>query len=309
MNDIMNEFSFEKVSFSGHESFPLRFSWLKKGYDALVRDPSFFGTLDAMVVLGTGKNMVRAIRHWGITCKMWEEAEHTRGRELRPTEIGQNLLEDDGWDPYLEDTGTIWLLHWLLATNQQRATTWAWLFSRTKGNLFGKEELIGELESLTKEWGKKVRRSSIKKDVDVLIRSYAREKATKGVVLEDSLDSPFVILGLMRPSLDKGHFEIVEGPHVSLPARIFKAALADYCTNIRYGGDGAVGLDELRYRPFSPGRVFRLSEQALLAYLEEIVRAGRGHYIFDETAGIRQLLLPAKLPNMTKILDDHYRRK
>ena len=35
----------------------------------------------------------------------------------------------EGGTPYLEDIGTLWLLHWLLVTNRERATTWRFAFN------------------------------------------------------------------------------------------------------------------------------------------------------------------------------------
>ena len=52
-----------KYTFSGHESFQCRNLWLKKGYD-YVNSGKSFSTLDAMVALGVGKNMVSSIRFW-----------------------------------------------------------------------------------------------------------------------------------------------------------------------------------------------------------------------------------------------------
>ena len=40
------------------------------------------------------------------------------------------IFSKDGWDPYLEDEATIWLIHWLMATNPQHATAWYWFFNR-----------------------------------------------------------------------------------------------------------------------------------------------------------------------------------
>ena len=51
-------------SFAGHQTFALRAGWLKKGLDAIEDDPQIFTRDDALVVLGVGKNMVSAIRHW-----------------------------------------------------------------------------------------------------------------------------------------------------------------------------------------------------------------------------------------------------
>ena len=50
-----------KPSFSGHETFPFRYTWLKKGVDAVRDDPSVFTSDRATITLGVGKNMVRSI--------------------------------------------------------------------------------------------------------------------------------------------------------------------------------------------------------------------------------------------------------
>jgi hypothetical protein len=53
--------------FSGHETFPCRYTWLPKAVQSLAQDPALFRTDNedqAMVKLGVGKNMVRAVRFW-----------------------------------------------------------------------------------------------------------------------------------------------------------------------------------------------------------------------------------------------------
>ena len=49
--------------FSGHESFPCKSLWLKKGYDFVVGGNDF-NSPDAVITLGVGKNMVASIRFW-----------------------------------------------------------------------------------------------------------------------------------------------------------------------------------------------------------------------------------------------------
>ena len=49
--------------FSGHESFPCKSLWLKKGYDFVVGGNDF-NSPDAVITLGVGKNMVMSIRFW-----------------------------------------------------------------------------------------------------------------------------------------------------------------------------------------------------------------------------------------------------
>ena len=60
-------------SFAGHETFTLRYGWLKKAVDAVHEDPIVFTRDDALVRLGVGKNMVRSIRHWGLATGILEE--------------------------------------------------------------------------------------------------------------------------------------------------------------------------------------------------------------------------------------------
>ena len=52
------------ASFSGHETFPFRYTWLKKGVDAVRENLTIFADDSATITLGVGKNMVRSIHHW-----------------------------------------------------------------------------------------------------------------------------------------------------------------------------------------------------------------------------------------------------
>lgn len=59
------EMSIQMYKISGHETFPCRYAWLPKAFLAIESDPKVFADEEkAMVTLGVGKNMVRAIRFW-----------------------------------------------------------------------------------------------------------------------------------------------------------------------------------------------------------------------------------------------------
>lgn len=288
------------ANFSGHESFPLRFAWLKKGYDSLKDDEYFFSRDDAMVRLGVGKNMVRAIRHWGLACQIWSESPTSSGQELNPTRIGHIIFNDDGVDPYLEEIGTVWFLHWLLVTNDSRATTWSWLFGRPRGNRFTRDEIMAELKDLAaSEVQRRVAESTLKRDVAVILRSYCRPKANKsGFYGDDALDGPFVLLNLVRPGVERNHYEIVQGHHPTLTLKTFEAALVDYLARRDLK---TVTLDDLLYTPFSPGRTFRLSEEALVERLSSLIEKRGDTYAFDETAGLRQLLVHGHMASREEV--------
>jgi hypothetical protein len=296
------------ASFSGHESFGLRYLWLKKGYDAICADPEFFHRDDAMVVLGVGKNMVRSIRHWGLACQVWTIEERSNLRALAPTELGRRMFHDSGWDPYLEDVASIWWLHHQLITSEDKATTWAWAFSRPKSNRFTRELLISELLDIGSELStRRPGTNTIKRDVDVLLRSYVvpEKNLRASRVLEDDLDSPLVNLKLLRETTEKGTYELVSGAHPTLPDAILEAAVVSFVQKYR-PAERSVNLDMLAYSPLSPGRIFRLSEDALAERISRLTRTGYGQYVFDETAGLRQLLLPRVLPEALEIIERYY---
>lgn len=64
---------------SGHETFPLRYGWLKKAYDAVKLAEingdgnSVFTAEDAIARFGVGKNMVASMRHWANAAGIIDE--------------------------------------------------------------------------------------------------------------------------------------------------------------------------------------------------------------------------------------------
>src|SRR5436190_358163 len=92
-----------KFTFSGHDSFQCRQFWLKKGFD-YVRKGKSFNDEDAVVELGVGKNMVTSIR-------FWMRAFNLISNDDILTEFAIKLFSDEGYDPYLEDEASLWLLH------------------------------------------------------------------------------------------------------------------------------------------------------------------------------------------------------
>lgn len=178
----------ERGSFGGHETFPLRYTWLRKAVQHVERDPRIFNDDDAMVRLGVGKNMVRSIKHWALVCGVLEEdpeIANNRGRVLRPTALGHALFDDEGWDPYLEDPATLWLLHYELASSPDQTTTWYLVFNHLPQPELTKTELLGWLSKLAQEraWPR-VSPASLRRDVEVFLRTYVPSRASRIVPLE-----------------------------------------------------------------------------------------------------------------------------
>jgi hypothetical protein len=287
----MNEQSLA-VSFSGHETFPFRYAWLKKGVDAVSADGNLFNQDDAMTILGVGKNMVRSIRHWCLAAGLVEEFQpepSVRRFSLRPTELGRGLLADDGWDPYLEDPASIWLLHWKIATNVQRCTTWYWAFSHVHDPEFTRESLASALIRWVETAGwKRVAESSLRRDIDCFLRTYLPSRQSKGGMLEETLDCPLIELGLLREAGDRRTFQFNRGPQHELPDAILLFAVFDYW--MRHSPKSAtLSLHDLTHQPGSPGRTFQIDEDSMTWRLECCERLSGSVFRASHTAGLKQL--------------------
>jgi hypothetical protein len=220
------------------------------------------------------------------------------------SELGASLCLDSGWDPYLEDVGTLWLIHWRLASTPEPATTWWWVFNQSPGTRFTRRELQAQLERLVEQLGlARVSSASLKRDIDCFIRTYAPSRRAR-TVQEETLDCPLIELGLLREESDHQSYEMVRGTQPTLPPAVFGYALAEYLKR-RAAETPTVSLSELAYGAGAPGRVFCLSESGLLQRLETIGTLTGGAIVYDETAGLKQVFLH-KAVKSKALLERHY---
>jgi Protein of unknown function (DUF4007) len=265
---------------------------MKKGVDAVQKQSTVFARDDAITTLGVGKNMVRSIRHWVTGAEIVEEYEDDSGGRavnFRPSELGRRLFADEGWDPYLEDPATLWLLHWKIASNARRCTTWFWAFSYVFEPEFTRDTLLSALEqwAMAADW-KRVAASSLKRDVDCFLRTYVPSRQSQGEVAEDSLDCPLVELGLIREAGDRHTFQFNRGPQTELPTGVLVHATLDFWGRAAAEQE-TLSLHDLAHRPGSPGRLFQIDEDSLAARYEEIERLTERAVSYGETAGLKQL--------------------
>lgn len=273
-----------RYSFSGHETFPLRYAWLPKGVQGSQAHPSLFTRDDAMVLLGVGKNMVTSIRFWCETLRLIELTD--RGKIALPTPLGQALFCDGGWDPYLEDPGTLWLLHWLLVSRRDKASTWYLAYTQFHGPTFTRDSLTEWLMKRIQQTPLvRTTPASVRRDVEVFIRTYTPSHASRDLPLEDTFDCPLVDLGLIK-EVERGTYEFVRGPKPGLPQAIFTYALLQFWEQTA-PLQHTLSFESILYGGGSPGAAFKLSENAVAAYLEDLPEWC--HLSYDETAGRRLL--------------------
>ena len=85
--------------FSGHETFPLRYGWLKKAFDCVAEtedkpdNRAACWDDDAIARFGVGKNMVASMRHWAKAARIIKES---GPNAVLTTKLGRMLFEPKG---------------------------------------------------------------------------------------------------------------------------------------------------------------------------------------------------------------------
>ena len=279
-----------KPTFGGHEKFVFRHGWLKKGVDAVQDTPEIFVQDDAFVTLGVGKNMVRSIRHWCLSAGLLKEVKDNQ--KIRPSlqisELGKNLVLDNGWDPYFEDAGTLWLIHWQISSNQVRSLVWNITFSSFPVFEFSKKQLVDHTLKAFDHAHIRTTIGTIEREVDCCLRTYVPSRISRQDVLEDGLDCPLAELDLIRFFSVDNIYQFNIGPKLSLPVAIFGYALIQYLRKMAHT-HRTITVDECVYNPGSPGQAFKLDENSVVEYLEELENLTTGKIRLMETAGYRQI--------------------
>ena len=288
MNSPLNQI--KNPQFSGHETFTLRYGWLKKAYDFAAGSQenarSVFLREGAAARLGVGKNMASSMRHWAKAAGIIADSNGTE----TVTDLGRFMFQDDtGRDPFMENPSTSWIIHWNLSSSVDQKTTWFWAFNCFNEIDFERDTMERQLENLVSNMSwKRVAPSTIKRDVACFIRTYAAQPPSSKSTFEDEMESPLAELGLLTQQT-RDRFRFIRGPKRSLGGGAFGYALAQFW-RARFPGLTSLSFEALAHEPGSPGRVFLLDENSLFDLCGQLEEASKGIYRWSETAGLRQLV-------------------
>ena len=282
-----------KPHFSGHETFPLRYGWLKKVFDRVAETENEPDNRKAcwddgaIAHFGVGKNMVASMRHWAKATGIIKEPPDTN--TVHPTKLGRLIFEPNGLDPYMEHPATLWLLHWQLATQPEK-TTWFWAFSHYSDRSFDRDSLVKKLDRFAKDRGwPSVASKTIKNDIACFIRTYVARQTSGKVGHDDTLESPLTELELIKAISEQGRFRFVHGPKTTLSDGVFVYALIAFWS--RYFSNAATLLFEtIAHAPGGPGRVFLFDENDVADRLATLDEVTRGKLRWSETAGLKQVV-------------------
>ena len=281
----------QRYTFSGHESFPCKSLWLKKGYDFVVAGNDF-NSPEAVIELGVGKNMVASIRYWlrvfGIT------------KDDKLTSLAEYLFNDkNGKDKYLEDIATLWLLHFNLIFSEE-ATLYKMFFCgvQRERTHFEREQVLTYVKLRMVEAGKITlfNANTVKKDIGVLLQNYTLPRKAQS---NEDFSSLLIDLDLIRQNAEgKGYYFNIDGKR-KVTKEIFLYGLLKLKEQ---EGDNTISFDTIQERV---GMVFCMQDFETIDLLKQLASEYGQYFAYSDVAGIKQVQFTKDL-DIKQVLDNYY---
>ncbi|SDG56020.1 DUF4007 family protein [Psychroflexus sediminis] len=275
------------MNFSGHDTFHCRLFWLKKGYDYVSNEQKFKD--DSGVDLGVGRNMVNSIRFWLKSFGVIDDAYKVNG-------FYRHIFDDEGFDPYLENEATLWLLHYKL-NELNHSTIYRILFGelRMQRPEFTRKNFVDYTRSLDPKQNKK----TLEKDFSVFLRMYLENHKD----LNDGYSGLLTELNLVR-EIGKTHsgeqlYRIENPSQEEIPDEIIL-----YCilSNEDYGK--SISFNSLYNNQNGVGKIFCLDKDILETKLIEISEKFKG-VTYNSEAGVKELQFKSDV-NAMDIIKNFY---
>lgn len=289
--NVVNKTKGMKYTFSGHESFPCKTLWLKKGYDFVVSGNDF-NSPEAVVGLGVGKNMVASIRFW---LKVFGITENDK-----MTWLGDYLFDEiSGKDKYLEDIATLWLLHFNLVFSEE-ATLYKMFFCgvQRERTHFEREQVLTYVKLRMAEAGKMTlfNENTVKKDIGVLLQNYTLPRKPQS---NEDFSSLLMDLDLIRQNSEgKGYYINVDGKR-QVTKEVFLYGLLQLKEE---EGDNTISFDTIQERV---GLAFCMQDYETIEMLKQLASEYSQYFAYSDVAGIKQVQFVKDL-DAKQVLDDYY---
>lgn len=275
-----------KPTFSGHETFACKSHWLKRGY-TFVHEGNNFNDDDAVVKLGVGKNMVSSI-------KFWMKAFGLLDQDLRLTSLSNILLNDTGYDPFFEDMGSLWLLHFnIIKENYATAYRTTFIDYHSQRNIIEKNKLLNFIKHYcfgNQSYLGLYNENTVKKDISVLIHNYY----TRGGGIEDS-NTIFAPLNLIK-EVEDGVYQFNYNSKTRVPNEIFLYALLT-----TFPESKSISFESMKELSL----IFCITNNDLLDIIKELCEKYSNFLVFSDVAGIKELQIKGELL-AEKVLENYY---
>ena len=231
-----------------------------------------FTSPDAVASLGVGKNMVASIRYWSRAFGL--------SVNDKPTPFATSIFDtENGYDPYLEDEGTLWLLHYFLITKEIASLYHLTFldFQREKRE-FDRNQLLAFVRRKCNvpEQKNVFNENTVKKDIGVLLHNYV---APTVIGSNEDFSAIFLDLGLIN-ALGSDCYSFNEIAPIHIHPDILLFALLDY-----KGSDNTISLDGMQ----EVALIFGLSLTSLIELIREIVSQHPDDLSYTDNSGVKNL--------------------
>lgn len=283
-----------KYRFSGHETFHCRPIWLKKGYD-FIQDNNQFHEDNAVTKLGVGKNMVASIKFWLKSFSLYDPNQNALET------IADDLLGDQGFDPFIENDATLYLLHYFLVQNIETSSIYNLVFlkfSKEKTE-FTHENLVSFIKRECLKTETTVTKKTLDNDIKVLIKNYIVSK-DKNIAIEDNFNGLFHDFDFIQ-KIDsengetKYRFNINSGKNI--PEDLFL-----YIILLVFKDQISIDFETIRQKVSS---VFLIEKQGTYDIIEKLALKHSNSITFNDDAGRQELQFKKEI-DKSQLLRNYY---
>ena len=279
-----------KTSFSGHEKFECKIDWVTKGLSAFSKNNQILNLAnveEGIETLGLGINMIKSLNHWMQVLGLIEKS--------TLTELGQILLEKD---PYLENSDTLWLLHWNIVKSQERATLYNLFFNTIYPYKFTRGDILSQIILWLENEGLKLSQTTIKSDIDVFVRMY---KSNDSEDISLNLFSELKLITEQAP----GIYTLNINAATDISDYAFIYILKDYIDTQNNTSSESISMDDIQRGKLSLQKSLCIGESTLYNKIHRLEQLTDGKLSYSEASGIRQIYMNSSL-NKTDLLHRIY---
>lgn len=278
-----------KLKLKRHESFSIREGWLAKGIKNVKEYGNVFALPNVTDILGIGTNMVKSLKYWMTATKLIEE----KNREIMLSDFGSII---NGYDPYLEDIFSWWLIHINMITNIDDAYIYNLFFNKCNIKTFTKRELYEKLYALLTNEKLTFNENILQDEVNMIIKTYTIDEKIDNP--ENNFICPLSELNLLK-KVDRDTYEKNRPEIRNLPFWVVY-----YIICLLLDDRDNISIDELLKEENSPAKLLNMDKNLINEYLDEMKK--NDLIIINRTAGLNMVYLKKKL-SLNEIAEEYFK--
>ena len=205
----------------------------------------------------------------------------SKRRSLKDTVLGSIIHK---YDDFLENKGTLWLMHYLQGTNDY-VVIWNRVFNYLGSvDTFTREDLLALFIDLETKMGEYSYKHHIGKEIRIILDAYTNQRFSNLFIMEEK----------------DGQFKVNKNREI--PDLILIAAIKKF-QDINYPGASSIGIKEIATEKNSPGRIFLFDEYVFRKKLEEL--KNKGYIGIESRADLDQIRIKTD-KTFEEILEEYY---